>query len=112
MPRYDPAKASYSAKGEATVALLQLDRREALANGHRRAWRRLVEAIKLEIDTVGHDTARCSTVIEEFDDYDLAGCCCQGGSVSLADLLFHTLTTTERKALCGQLHAEPIHAAG
>lgn len=44
--RFDGTSKRWSAKGEETVRLLQLDRREALAAGYRRTYLRLAKRVE------------------------------------------------------------------
>jgi uncharacterized protein (TIGR02646 family) len=39
VPRYDPGREAYILRGEQTVAILQFDRREAMARGYQRSFR-------------------------------------------------------------------------
>lgn len=77
-------------KGRETVALLRLNRREALAIGYRRTWRRLSGIVRTYMDR----TAVRSQLVEdlvEADDHGLLGWCIHGGGRDepLFDLLRH-----------------------
>jgi uncharacterized protein (TIGR02646 family) len=76
--RYDRAHNSWSPKGQKTVDVLQLDRREALSTGYRRTFRRLKDAVQrvlqgpLPTERVLIDTLR------QADDHGLLGWCFTG----------------------------------
>lgn len=65
-------------EGRETVKLLRLNRREALAIGYRRTWRRLSGIVRAHLDR----TAVGSQLVEdlvEADDHGLLGWCIYGG---------------------------------
>ncbi|MEW6219833.1 MAG: hypothetical protein AB1634_09915 [Thermodesulfobacteriota bacterium] len=72
--RFDPVVGDYSAKGQHTVATLQLDRREALAVGYRRTFRRLAALVERHLSEPGNkdDLARA---LADADDHGLLGWC-------------------------------------
>jgi uncharacterized protein (TIGR02646 family) len=76
--RYDPQASAYSRKGERTVEILKLDRREALAAGHIKTWRRLSKIVRGYLAD-GTPTGG-SLVVElvEADDHGLLGWCFDG----------------------------------
>lgn len=77
--RYEPQADAYSVKGEATVSLLQLDGREALAAGYLKTWRRLVRVAQTFLargEPAGADFAQVLREVDE--DHGLLGWCFEG----------------------------------
>jgi hypothetical protein len=56
--RFDTAANDWIAKGQATVGLLQLDRREAMAAGYRKTYRRLLRLAHRGIECLGQSRRR------------------------------------------------------
>lgn len=76
--RYDLQSAKFSPKGLATVELLQLDRREALAEGGKKTFRRLVQTLEDLLAQPVPDTEQAARTLLECDDHGLLGWCLQG----------------------------------
>lgn len=76
--RFDPDRNDYSAKGIETVRLLQLDRREALAVGHRRTFRRLSNVIEKALSQPQPPANELIAALRETDDHGLLGWCFLG----------------------------------
>jgi uncharacterized protein (TIGR02646 family) len=78
--RFNPERGDYSEKGAATVAVLHLDRREALAAGCRRTFRRLAGVVE---EALTHPTLSSETLLDslrQVDDHGLlAWCFCGNG---------------------------------
>lgn len=73
--RYDAASGAPSPKGEATVQVLHLDRREGMAEGYRRTYRRLVACVR---QTLAADDLDCERLVVELlqaDNHGLMGWC-------------------------------------
>lgn len=70
--RFDPSLGDYSAKGDATVNTLQLDRREALAAGYKKTFNRLVRTVSTFLNTPD-DSADLIAKLREEDDHGLLG---------------------------------------
>ena len=51
--RFDLDSDNWSPKGQGTVELLQLDRREALSVGYRRTYRRLAALVERHLNEIG-----------------------------------------------------------
>jgi len=86
VPRFFAATGSTTAKGERTVEVLQLDRREALANGYQKSFRRIRSKIEEALpqpdpspDALVHD-------LKDSDDHGLLGWCFRGNGVNTAPL--------------------------
>lgn len=74
--RFDAASGEGSARGRATVDLLQLDRREALSEGYRRTFQRLARRVREALTT--SDAVDVHHLVEELtqlDDHGLLGWC-------------------------------------
>lgn len=73
--RFDIGQDDWSRKGQATVETLNLDRREALAIGYQRTFRRLVALIErfFKDDDVSNETL--IEALQEADDHGLLGWC-------------------------------------
>lgn len=71
--RYNVAADDYEIKGETTIEIFQLDRREALAAGYQKTYRDLHKVIKRFLETA--DTSPDTLVAEliEHDDHGLLG---------------------------------------
>jgi uncharacterized protein (TIGR02646 family) len=73
VPRIDPASGEELPKGRETVRILQLDRREAVARGYKKTFRRLGE---LADQLVESDCPEGSaTRLQDADDHGLLGWC-------------------------------------
>lgn len=75
MARYDVIADRQSPKGAATVAVLQLNQREAMNEGYRRTYRRLGAAVEGALASEDPDAARLLDELRELDDHGLLGWC-------------------------------------
>jgi uncharacterized protein (TIGR02646 family) len=73
--RYLPAASGWSAKGQATVNLLQLDRREAVAQGYQATLRRLAAHVRAALAAPAVDVAVLCGHLQADDDHGLLGWC-------------------------------------
>ncbi|MFG5409233.1 hypothetical protein ABXN37_15410 [Piscinibacter sakaiensis] len=74
--RYDAASAAPSARGAATVKLLQLDRREAMTEGCRRTYRRLADRVRQALAASEViDAEQLASDLLRLDDHGLLGWC-------------------------------------
>lgn len=73
--RYLPAANGWSAKGQATVDLLQLDRREAVARGYQVTLRRLAAHVRLALAAPAVDVSALCGSLRADDDHGLLGWC-------------------------------------
>ena len=73
--RYDAASAAPSVRGESTVRVLQLDRREAMAEGYRRTYRRLAERVRQALAAGVTDSKKLAGELLQADDHGLMGWC-------------------------------------
>lgn len=76
--RYSPASQQYLPKGEQTVAVLRLDRREAMARGYQRTYRRIKQVIEQALEQTQVDAGRFFDELNEADDHGLLGWCFNG----------------------------------
>jgi uncharacterized protein (TIGR02646 family) len=75
-PRYDATSGSPSARGEQTVHILQLDRREGMSEGYRRTYLRLANCVREALLTAGPiDAAQLTGNLRQADDHGLMGWC-------------------------------------
>ncbi len=89
VPRFRSDIGGTTPKGENTVEVLQLDRREALAKGYQKSFRRIRSKIEEVLDQATPDAAMLVHVLKEADDHGLLGWCFRGTGaevVPLADL--------------------------
>jgi uncharacterized protein (TIGR02646 family) len=75
VPRFDRVSGQFSAKGEATVDVLQLARREALAAGYRRTYTRLTTAVEASLNDPQLDATNLMARLREADDHGLLPWC-------------------------------------
>jgi uncharacterized protein (TIGR02646 family) len=73
--RYDAASGSPSAKGETTVRLLQLDRREGMAEGCRRTYLRLTKRVLQALAAGAEDAEALARDLQLADEHGLLGWC-------------------------------------
>ncbi len=71
-PRFDVTKNTFCQMGEATVQVLQLDQREALAAGYQKTYRRLSRRITLFLEAPTAAPELIADLIEQ-DDHGLLG---------------------------------------
>lgn len=89
VPRPLDGSGNLSPKGEATVALLQLDRREPLSNGYRRTFRRLVREVQGLLDSAP-DPLSPDAVIDRLDgddDHGLLPWCFHGAGRTISPFM-------------------------
>jgi len=86
VPRFDTATNSTTPKGEQTVAVLQLDRREALASGYQKTFARISEQIKNILPSPAPDARALIHGLMIADEYGLLGWCFRGTGVSVFPL--------------------------
>ena len=78
--RFIPERGDYSEKGSKTVDVLHLDRREALATGCQRTFRRLARAVEEALSQAAPSAKALLTALREADDHGLLGWCfCASG---------------------------------
>lgn len=75
VPRFDLDIDGWSAKGQATVDVLQLDRREALASGYRRTFLRLATLVERHLRSGSSSADALSPELSHADDHGLLGWC-------------------------------------
>lgn len=73
--RFDLQLNAWSAKGEKTVEVLHLDRREALSAGYLQTLRRLSTAVNNVLSEGATDAAKLTTALQSEDDHGLLGWC-------------------------------------
>jgi len=73
--RYDSASMTVVAKGERTVEVLRLDRREALSTGYRRTYLRLVACVRAALTEDAIDLEKLQARLRQLDDHGLMGWC-------------------------------------
>jgi uncharacterized protein (TIGR02646 family) len=73
--RYDVKSAAPSPKGASTVQVLQLDRREGMAEGYRRTYRRLVTRVRDALAEGAIDPRQLAQDLQQADDHGLLGWC-------------------------------------
>jgi uncharacterized protein (TIGR02646 family) len=73
--RYDVESEAPSPKGESTVQVLQLDRREAMAEGYRRTYRRIVARVRDALAEDAIDPQQFAQDLQQADEHGLLGWC-------------------------------------
>ena len=73
--RFQLATNEWSKRGEATVLALQLDRREALAEGYKKTHARLSKAIKYALEWCEPNAEDLVAMLQAADDHGLLGWC-------------------------------------
>ncbi|MCC6368818.1 MAG: hypothetical protein IT165_35290 [Bryobacterales bacterium] len=76
--RFDAVSNAFSPKGERTVDILQLDRREALAAGYLKTWKRLGSLIRDYLPTRSQTPQQLAKNLIEEDEHGLLGWCFDG----------------------------------
>lgn len=71
--RFDPGTDSVSRKGSETVELLHLDRRESLACGYQRSWKRINDTITRILDSSDTPQTQFITELQHADEHGLLG---------------------------------------
>ncbi|HEX9450530.1 MAG TPA: hypothetical protein VF934_03870 [Burkholderiales bacterium] len=87
--RFDVAADTENPKGAETVRAFQLDRREALSEGYRKTWRRLVAIIEIALMQQPIHADNLIQALRDADDHYLLGWCFAGTGQQL--LPFRTL---------------------
>lgn len=73
IPRFDLPSNDYSRRGNETVSLLQLDTREALSEGHKTTWRRLIKTAERFFESPDTSPDNFLAELCQFDEHDLLG---------------------------------------
>ena len=73
--RFDLQANAYNPKGEKTIEILQLDRREALAVGYQKTYRRLCKKVQRFLDKPNLSADKLITELQEADEHGLLGWC-------------------------------------
>ncbi|MGL6079902.1 hypothetical protein [Methyloversatilis discipulorum] len=73
--RYIVDQDAPSAKGEETVKILQLDRREGMAEGYRQTFKRIVARVNAALAEDQIDPQQLADDLLEYDDHGLMGWC-------------------------------------
>ncbi len=89
VPRFDLDKGDWSAKGQATVGTLQMDRREALASGYRRTLHRLTARVETYLHSGATSADDLISALSEADGHGLLGWCLIGTGQNVSP--FHDL---------------------
>jgi len=76
--RFDPLLGDWTAKGDATVEILHLNRREALASGCMKTYRRLKTLVESAMQQSDPDVLELDKRLREADDHGLLGWCFVG----------------------------------
>lgn len=80
--RFVAVRNAYSSKGKETVTVLHLDQREAIADGHKRDWRRLCSLVHRYLQNPNLTETEFVAELVDHDDHGLLGWCLTGaGSV-------------------------------
>ena len=82
--RFDVAKNDWSAKGLTTVELLQLDRREAMAAGYQKTFRRLAALVDHALAAGSPHGAKLIRALQDADDHGLLGWCFLGSGQGMS----------------------------
>lgn len=78
VPRFDLDTDDWSSKGQATVGVLQLDRREAMASGYRRTFLRLVALVERHLRSGTSSADALIPALNDVDEHGLLGWCLIG----------------------------------
>lgn len=76
--RFDPGDSAFSPKGKATVEVLHLNAREALAKGYLATYRRLTREVENFLSAVSQVPSLLVASLQEHDDHGLLGWCIFG----------------------------------
>lgn len=98
--RFDAAHDDWSRKGQVTVETLQLDRREALAVGYQRTYRRLVAVVRDFLNNESPSGESLLASLREADDHGLSGWCFIGTGQSLPPFADLRMRCPEVWAIC------------
>lgn len=80
-PRFN-AQRQPAPKGEATVATLHLDKRESLASGHQKAYKRISDRITEAVNAAQPVAGALVSGLKDDDEYGLLGWCFRGAGVN------------------------------
>ena len=81
--RFDPANSEFSSKGSATVDVLQLDQREALAAGYKKTYRRMSILVSEYLECASTNPGAFAQLLFDADEHGLFGwCVCGNGQKS------------------------------
>ena len=80
--RFYPGPGSTTPKGEETVNVLHLDRREALARGYQKAYRRICAAIEQVLPEDAPDIPTLIQKLTDADEYGILGWCFRGMGIN------------------------------
>lgn len=78
VPRFDLLTGQWNSKGEETVRLLELDRREALATGYQATYRRIRALVETALQDFSRHPKELRDALGEADDHGLLGWCFTG----------------------------------
>ena len=73
--RFDLDRNDWSSKGQTTVEILQLDRREALASGYRRTFLRLSASVERHLHGAASSLDDLISALSDADEHGLLGWC-------------------------------------
>lgn len=73
--RFDAVRGLPSSRGEATVRILHLDRREGMAEGYRRTYLRVVACVTNALKAAAIDPDELINSLQQIDDHGLLGWC-------------------------------------
>ena len=73
--RFDLVSGAPSPKGESTVQILRLDRREGMADGYRRTYRRIVACVKAALEASQIDSGQLAQELVLADEHGLLNWC-------------------------------------
>jgi uncharacterized protein (TIGR02646 family) len=76
--KFLPTQNDYSGKGTKTVEVLHLDRREALAAGHQKIFRRLARVLREALNQPNLSADTLIAALRDADEHGLLGWCFQG----------------------------------
>lgn len=82
--RFRPAAGVWEEKGEQTVEVLELDRREALAAGYQKTFRRLSDRVAGFLNEPSSDIPTFIRALSEDDEHGLLGWCFRGAGQHIA----------------------------
>jgi len=86
VPRFFAATDATTLKGEKTVEVLQLDRREALATGYQKTYVRICAEIEQVLANPAPNTIALIHKLTQTDEYGLLGWCFRGTGASMSPL--------------------------
>lgn len=86
VPRFHPDLPGTTPKGEETVKVLHLDRREALARGYLKSFRRIRSKIEEALKQAAPDADALVHELKEADDHGILGWCFRGTGANAVPL--------------------------